>query len=266
MRHHLAALVISLAAPLGALAAQSDDGTTFRWSGAVAPGHTIRLHNMNGDIRVERGDGSQVEVVAERRVNRGNGRVVHFEARARGDGDAVVCALWGDDQRCTDDGVRGSYRSGSWRGGDQVSVTMRVRVPDGVKAYARNTNGDVVLEGLTAEVDAATTNGNVNVRTSGTIVNARTTNGSVVARLGRVEGTAPMHFASTNGSVTVYAPVTLSAELEMSTTNGGVSTELPVLVSGRVARNSLRATIGQGGRQLTLRSTNGDVALRRNGI
>ena len=266
MRHRLAALALASVAAAGSLHAQADDGTTFRWSGTVAAGHRIRLHNMNGDIRVERGSGSKVEVVAERRVNRGDARVVHFEARQTENGDAVVCALWGTDQRCTDDGIRGSYTSSGWRRGNDISVSMRVLVPDGVRTFARSTNGDVVIEGITGETDAATTNGNVNVRTSGGVVNASTTNGSVVARLGRTDGDGPMRFTSTNGSVTVYAPPSLSADVDMATTNGDVITEFPLTVQGRMSRNSVRATLGNGGRSLVVRSTNGSVALKRNGI
>ena len=104
-RLSLALLAISVAA--APLAAQSDDGTTFRWSGSVASGHFIRLHNLNGDVRVERGEpGSRVEVVAERHVRRGDAKLVRFEVRTRSDGDVVVCALWGQDMSCTDDGSR----------------------------------------------------------------------------------------------------------------------------------------------------------------
>lgn len=266
MRHPIAACLITAVLAAAPLAAQQDDGTTFRWSGRVREGRTLRLHNMNGDVRIERGSGDEVEVIAERHVDRGDGRIVHFEVRDRDDGDAVVCALWGRDQRCTDDGIRGSYSSSNWRRGDQVSVTMRVRVPDGVKAYARSTNGDVVIEGITADADAATTNGDVTVRTRGVVRNATTTNGSVTARLGSTAGDEPMRFSTTNGSVTVYAPASLEADLDMATTNGGVSTEFPVTISGRVARNALRATLNGGGRQIVVRSTNGDVALKRTGI
>jgi uncharacterized protein YodC (DUF2158 family) len=264
MRQTALLLVATLvAAPL---AAQSDDGTTFRWSGAVAAGRFIRLHNMNGDVRVERGaPGSKVEVVGERTVHGGDPKVVRFDVRMRDDGDVVVCALWGPDMTCTDEGSRGRYSS-NWRKGDRVSVALRVRVPDGVKTYARSTNGGVSVEGVTAEVDAASTNGDVNVRTASGVVNASTTNGSITATLGSANGDAPMRFTTTNGTVTVYAPPTLSANLEMSTTNGDLSVDFPVTVSGVLSRKQLRGTLGQGGRSLIVRSTNGDVSLRSNGI
>ena len=257
----LTALVV--AAPL---AAQTDDGTTFRWSGPVSAGHFIRLHNMNGDVRVERGTGTTVEVIAERRARRGDPKTVTFDVKLRADGDVVICALWGTDMRCTDDGSRGSYRSGNWSRDNQFDVVMRVRVPDGVKTFARSTNGSVSVDGLTAEVDAGTTNGDVFVRTSGGPVNARTTNGSVNASLGQLSGSDAMFFTSTNGSVTVFAPPSLSADLEMSTVNGGLTTEFPLTVSGRFMSRSIRGTLGQGGRSIIVRTTNGDVALKRNAI
>jgi len=264
MRHSALLLVAALvAAPLSA---QTDDGTTFRWSGTVASGHFIRLHNLNGDVRIERGaPGSKVEVIGERTVRGGDGSLVRFDVRMRDDGDVVVCALWGPDMRCTDDGARGRYDS-NWRRRERVSVALRVRVPDGVKSYARSTNGGISVDGVTAEVDASTTNGDVRVRTSSGLVNATTTNGSITAALGSVGGDAPMRFTTTNGTVTVYAPPALSADLEMSTTNGGVSMDFPVTVSGTMSGRQIRGTLGGGGRSIIIRSTNGDVALRRNGI
>ena len=263
MRH--AALLLAAALVSAPLSAQSDDGSTFRWAGTVAQGHFIRLHNMNGDVRVERGaPGSKVEVVGERTVRGGDGRIVRFEVRMRDDGDVVVCALWGADMRCTDEGARGRYDD--WRGKNRISVVLRVRVPDGVKAFARSTNGGISVEGTTAEVDAATTNGDVRVRTSSGSVNAATTNGSITASLGSSDGDEPMRFTTTNGTVTVYAPPTLSANLDMSTTNGDVAVDFPVTVSGQLGRKQIRGTLGQGGRSIIVRSTNGDVSLRRNGI
>lgn len=259
----LAAATFALSA---SLQAQSDDGTTFRWSGRVGEGRFIRLHNVNGNIEIERGSGSQVEVVAERRVERGDPKIVKFDLRMRADGDVVVCALWGPDQECTDNGTRGSYNMRSGRDSERISVTMRVRVPSGVKAFARSTNGNVDIEGMTSEVNASTTNGNVNVRTSGGLVNATTTNGSVVASLGSLSGDEPMRFSTTNGSVTVFAPPSLDADLEMSTTNGGLTTEFPLTINGRMERNSVRGKLGRGGRTIVVRSTNGNVALKRNGI
>lgn len=267
MRPLLSSLLLAASLAAAPLAAQSDDGTTFRWSGSVASGHAIRVHNLNGDIRVERGEpGSNVEVVAERRVRRGDAKVVRFDVRMRTDGDVVVCALWGADMQCTDDGSRGSYRSGNWARGNEIDVQMRVRVPVGVRTFARSTNGNISAQDLTSEVDAATTNGDVNVRTAGGIVNASTTNGSITASFGQLIGDAPLRFTSTNGSVTVYAPPSLSGDLDMATVNGGLSSEFPLTITGRLGRNAIKATIGQGGRPIIVRTTNGDVALKRSGI
>ena len=186
MASHLPIALLIAVCAAAPVSAQTDDGTTFRWSGAVSAGHFVRLHNMNADIRLERAaSGSAVEVVAERRVRRGDPKVVRFEVRMREDGDAVVCALWGSDMQCTDDGTRGSYNSSSWSRGNQIDVVMRVRVPDGVKAFARSTNGSVSIYGVASEVDAATTNGNVFVRTLGSGGRAlivRTTNGDVALK------------------------------------------------------------------------------------
>ncbi len=257
------ALAALIASPL---VAQTDDGRTFRWSGPVAVDRFIRLYNMNGDVRVERGgSGTAVEVIAERRVERGDPKTVSFAVRMRNDGDVVVCALWGSDMQCTDDGARGTYSSGRWRNNESINVVIRVRVPDGVKTLAHSTNGNISIEGVTAEVNALTTNGNVNVSTSSGLVNASTTNGSVTATLGANSGADPMRFSTTNGSVTVFAPLELNANVELDTTNGDVVSDFPITVSGRMRSNQLRGTLGAGGRRIVVQSTNGDVSLKKRG-
>jgi hypothetical protein len=267
MRHVLALLgtLAAMAAPL--TAQRSDDGTTFRWEGRVGDGHAIRLHNMNGDVRLERASGSQVEVIAERRSRRGDLSIVRFDVVMRTDGDVVICALWGAEQRCTEDGPRGRSQSGAWRDDQNVEVLMRVRVPDAVRSVARSTNGSIAAEGLASAIDAKTTNGNINIRTTGGAVNAVTTNGSVTASLATMQdGEAEQSFTSTNGNVTLLAPASLSADIDMSTTNGDVQSDFPLTIVGRMRRNSVRSTIGQGGRTIVLRTTNGSVALRRSAI
>jgi hypothetical protein len=262
-------MLAALAAP--STAAAQDDGRrearAFTWQGTIPAGRWIHVRNLNGPVRVERGTGSQVEVVAERRWGRdADPERVRFVAQKASDGQSmVVCALWGDDASCDEDGMSSGRRS--WRddrGDGWVSVHFTVRVPAGVRADLRTVNGAVEVRGATAEVVARTTNGSIRAESEGGPVSARTVNGSIDARMRAVGDARDLDFSTTNGSVTVEMPAALGAEVEMSTVNGRVNTEFPVTVSGRIDPKHLRATIGNGGGpRVRLRTVNGSVDLRR---
>lgn len=270
----LLAPVLALAlATLGAprVAAAQDDARrearAFTWEGAIPAGRWIHVRNLNGPVRVERGTGSQVEVVAERRWGRdADPERVRFVAQKASDGQSmVVCALWGDDASCDEEGMSSGRRG--WRDDRDdgwVSVHFTVRVPAGVRADLRTVNGAVEVRGATAEVVARTTNGSIRAESDGGPVSARTVNGSIDARMRSIGEARDLDFSTTNGSVTVEMPAALGAEVEMSTVNGRVNTEFPVTVSGRIDPKRLRATIGSGGGpRVRLRTVNGSVDLRR---
>src|SRR5438477_11968986 len=71
MRHLLA---LAAALPIAAFA-QSD----FNWSGALSPGQTLEIKNINGDIRAELASGNMVEVTAHKSANRSDVATVRIE-------------------------------------------------------------------------------------------------------------------------------------------------------------------------------------------
>jgi hypothetical protein len=268
-RAALTLLALAAVAPAAARAQDDDDrqGRTernvFTWSGQVAPGRWLYLRNLNGPVRVERASGNQVEVSADRTTRRGDPKAVRFEAKRADDGQGmVVCALWHEGS-CDASGYRGNNDSWNNNRRDEVSVAFTVRVPDGVRVDVSTVNGGLEIRGASSEVVARTTNGPVRAESSGGPVTAHTTNGPVYARMTRLGDARDLDFATTNGSVVVEMPDDLGAEVTMSTTNGTVSTEFPATVQGRVDPRRLTLRLGDGSRRVRLRTTNGNVELRR---
>ena len=260
-----AAAVAALLPAAAAAQQRQSDPNGFQWEGNVPAGRWVYLRNLNGDVRVEPGAGTRVEVRATKRWRRGDPDDVRIEARRGADESVIVCALWNEDDSCDESGYHGSRRSGGWwndRG--DVSVEFVVYVPRGVKVDLSTTNGAVDVRGATAEVVARTTNGGIRAESSGGPVRARTTNGSIDARMRELGDARDLDFSTTNGSVTIEVPPTLGAEVEMSTVNGRVHTDFPMTVSGRIDPRHLRATIGDGSRRIRLRTVNGNVELRKN--
>ena len=265
-RGAVAAAALLALAPLPA-AAQDDDSRlerdAFTWSGQVPQSRWIMIRNLNGPIFVEAATGDRVEVTAHRRTRRGDPDYVRFEVQRFGEGDqdVLICALWGEDTECSENGYR---RRGSRRDrGNDVRVEFRVRVPRGVKVAVHGVNGEVRVEGTTTEVDANTVNGSVFVSTASGPVNARSVNGGVRAIMGAFDLRSDLDFSSVNGTVVAEFAGSLDAEVDLRTVNGRFRTDFPVTISGRIDPRRLRARVGEGGPRISLHTVNGNVELRR---
>jgi DUF4097 and DUF4098 domain-containing protein YvlB len=137
-----------------------------------------------------------------------------------------------------------------------------VQVPRGVNFTARTVNGGIEATGLTGTTIARTVNGRIEVETSG-IAQATTVNGSIDATLGRSDWNDEIAFRSTNGSVVVAFTGDLNAEVRAGTVTGSIDTDFPLEVRGRLMNRRLSGTVGNGGRVLSIETTNGSIELRK---
>ncbi|MBK5187955.1 MAG: DUF4097 family beta strand repeat protein [Gemmatimonadaceae bacterium] len=260
----VAAAVLAVAAP--ARAQRDWDGprsydSTFTSKNSIAAGGTIRVENLNGSIDIEASDNGTTTVSAVKQWRRGDPSMVRILVEP-GKNGVTVCALWGDEKSCDDRESHG-YRSDRH---NDVSVHFTVRVAKGVKVDVNTVNGSVDVQGATASVDAETVNGRVEVATLGGPVSARSVNGSVSATIEHlVNSSEPLELETTNGSVELEAPADLNAVVDAETTNGGIQSDFPLTISSGMIGKHIHGTVGQGGRQVQLHTTNGSVKLRKLG-
>jgi hypothetical protein len=265
MTRSVFAAVLVAAIGTSSLAAQQQ-GSDFRWQGAVSAGNWVKVQNINGDVEVMSSSGSQVEITAIKRHRDGEGDEVRIEVMRYGtnDGNVFVCAIWED---ATCDPERG-YQSPKRRGRrdrDYTEVEFTVRVPRGVNVDVGTVNGSVDVRGATGEVHAASVNGGVDAISEGGPVSASTVNGSIRASM-RELGSGELEFSTVNGSITVELPSDLNADLRMNTVNGTLSSpDYPLTVTGRFNPRSMRATIGRGGTPISFSTVNGNVEIRKRG-
>jgi hypothetical protein len=259
------AIALVTVAPLLGAQERSTD-REFRWEGALSSGRTIYVRNMNGGIRVERASGGEVQVLAEKSWRRGNPADVRIEVTRIGSGgqDVLVCAWWRQTTDCDEQGYRtDNDRGDRWRDrNDDVAVEFTVRVPAGVRLDITTVNGGLEIRGATSVVEASTVNGGIRAESSGGPVNASTVNGDIEVRMGD-SGNQNLSFETVNGSIEVYVPDGLNADVEMQTVNGRVGSDFPMTLSGRINPRRIRATIGSGGRRISLETVNGSVELRK---
>jgi hypothetical protein len=231
----------------------------FHWKGKVAPGKSVEIKGVNGDIRAVAGSGD-VEVTAVKHARRSDPDDVKIEVVEHEDG-VTICAVYPSDDRRenTCDAGRGGHMNVH---DNDVTVDFTVRVPAGVRFVGKTVNGDVAAADLTADVEATTVNGSIRISTAGN-AEAQTVNGEIVASLGRATWSDRIEFRTVNGGITLDLPPGLSTEVRASTVNGDIETDFPLMVTGRFGPRRLHGTIGSGGRRLALETVNGSIRLRK---
>ena len=245
----------------GVIAAPASAQDTWNWRKAIPAGRSIEIQGVNGDVLATAASGSEVEVIARKSADRSDPDDVKIEV-VEHEGGVTICAVYptprnGRANECLP-GARGRSNSEN----NDVDVDFEVRVPRGVLFTGKTVNGRVRATGMTADVVANTVNGSVNVSTTG-LAEARTVNGSITVRMGRTNWTDHLEFVTVNGGITIEMPGDLSADVHATTVNGSLSSDWPMTIRGKWGPRRMNGKIGNGGRELTLDTVNGDIELRK---
>lgn len=257
MRHTL--LLPALLAAACSASAATD--SSFRWTGTLAPGQTVSVFGVNGNVRAEAATGNNIEVTAVKSATRSDVSSVRVEVVPHA-GGVTLCAIYpdqdGERNECRPDGARNKTRD------NDVKVDFTVRVPAGVRLKAKTVNGGVTANDLRSEVEAGTVNGNVEVSTTEG-AEAKTVNGSIHATMGRAQWEGSREFNTVNGSITLRVPSALSTDFQANTVNGNIETDFPITMQGTISKRRVKGVIGGGGRALEMKTVNGSIRLLRAG-
>ena len=245
-----------------ASASAEPQSNEFRWRKALAAGRVVEIKGVNGNVRAEAAPaGGEVEVVATKTGRREDPATVRVEAVEHADG-VTICAVY-PSRDAAKPNVCAPGEGGRMNvQNNDVKVDFVVRVPAGVRFTGRTVNGNVDATGMGADVDASAVNGNVKITTTG-MARASTVNGSVTATMGSAGWSDELSFSTVNGKIDLTFPASLSAEVNAETVNGDIMSDFPLTITGRYSKRKLNGTIGGGGRELHLRTVNGDVMIRR---
>jgi hypothetical protein len=263
-------ICLAMASVLGAAPAwaQSEKRTVytehdFRWQGHLKAGQTLEVINQNGQIEATSATGDEARTEG---TWRGDGERDLFIEVVEYSDSVTICAVHAKDKapgRCHRGGVSSESESRSWGWhGNRAKIDFGVQVPRGVNFHALTTNGSIVGRNLASVVEATTTNGNVEVSTS-EWVSATTTNGGIRVSMGGAKWTGELKVRTTNGGVEVTMPASAEFRVTAATTNGGIQTDFPVTVQGTFSSKELSGTVGGGGRELKVATTNGTIRLMK---
>ena len=232
----------------------------FRWKGRVAPGLSVEIRGINGDISAEPASGDEVEVVANRKAARSDPNSVNLKV-VEHPGGVTICAVYpsGDPDNpntCEPGGGRMNMRN------NDVQVDFSVRVPAGVNFNGHTVNGEIKANSLGGNVVTHTVNGAIQISTTG-YAEAKTVNGEISAKIGDANWPDSLEFKTVNGEIVLDLPATINTEIKADTFNGEISTDFPLSLLGKMSRKHLSGRIGSGGRELVLKTLNGSIRLRR---
>jgi hypothetical protein len=294
----LAATLLFPTTYLGAQELVGRNERVFSISETIASGGTLRVFTPNGKLTVHSSSNDRVIFRGEKDVRNADYEDIAFQVIRSRDG-LTICALFTEDDECSENGVRSGNRSGRFWRNRRMSVDVTVNVPRGVRVHAGTGNGEVSVDGIggearistgngrmritnvSGEVEASSGNGEVTIdRSTGPVsvssgngdISVRATRGPISATSGngdievemdelRLDG--DMEFTTGNGSVRVSVPDGFNGELNADTGNGHFVTDFPMTLQGRFREGHVRGTIGNGGRRVRMSSGNGRLELRK---
>ena len=158
-------------------------------------------------------------------------------------------------------------------------IHLEVRVPFQTSARLEGVNGDwIEVEGVAGKHELSHVNGDIRATGLRGSVVADSTNGDITIELAEVSPDAPMSFTTFNGDIDLSLPAGLSADLRLQSSQGEIYTDFDVQTKPTQARiereeqkggyrvrieREVLGSIGGGGRELRIKTVNGDVYLRR---
>ena len=125
-------------------------------------------------------------------------------------------------------------------------------------------DGSVTLDSATGDLDVDTGDGSVSISGKPGTVKLHTGDGAITLRADTGTAmTGDWSLTTGDGSVALYLPRDFAAELDAHTGDGSIRNELSMAAEGGDAgKHTLRARLGNGGRTLQIRTSDGSIRLK----
>lgn len=224
----------------------------------------LTVESRNGKIEVSSWNKDKIEIIAYKRVSapsRSQAQDLFEELiiEVEEQGNSVdVFTEWPRYNRNSNSGFMGWLFGGS---SYSYSVSYEIKVPEKMDMDLKSTNGRLEVFGIEGRMRLKTTNGKIVGEDLRGSVRCKTTNGSINVALEDVTERDEMSFETTNGSVKVYLPRNIDADLRAKTTNGSIRCELNITEEYSHSKKRMDAVINDGGTDIYIRTTNGSIKL-----
>jgi DUF4097 and DUF4098 domain-containing protein YvlB len=127
---------------------------------------------------------------------------------------------------------------------------------------AKTSGGSIEVHRTAGDLYARTSGGGITIDEALGTVDAQTSGGSIHARLAQ-QPRADSRLSTSGGGITISIAPNVSVDLDAHTSGGDVDTDVPVTLLGRQDDSSIQGKINGGGPKLVLRSSGGNIRVRK---
>lgn len=170
-----------------------------------------------------------------------------------------------------------TVKSNSWNN----EIDLEIEIPAGfdIQAHTYN-NGDLMMTNIQGELALTNYNGEITaLNISGSVI-ATTYNGEIKITFDKVSEGVPMSYHTYNGDINVTFPSTIKAGLKMKTEQGDIYTDFDMKIASSGPKKTednksgtfrividdwKKGDINGGGAEITMKTNNGDVYIRKKG-
>ena len=225
-----------------------DSSRWFRWSNvdakfivSVPSRYNVQLGTSGGDIRV-------ADLQGQARVKTSGGGIKLGNI----DGPVTAHTSGGDISIAGSRGEVDLHTSGGGIDIGNVAGNIRAKTSGG-SVEVKHAGGDLFIRSSGGGIEIGEANGTVDAETSG---------GSIRARLAS-QPRSDSRLSTSGGGITVSLAPNVSVDVDAHTSGGDVETDVPVTLLGRQNESAIEGKINGGGPKLTLRSSGGDIRIRK---
>lgn len=211
----------------------------------------IQLENINGDVTIKACDCDQVTLR------------VDISASSQKMRDRIDIEIKNTSDNLS---IKTKYKDNqgsSWHNEDST-VTYVLSVPNDVNLNDIDlVNGDLIISGVTGELDANLVNGSLKSDglTSSTRVDM--VNGNMDIRFSNLTNAKDIDLESVNGDIDIYLPANADASIDAETVSGRISNEFDIeVIKHKYVGSEMNGTIGSGTTKIKLENVNGRIALK----
>jgi DUF4097 and DUF4098 domain-containing protein YvlB len=129
---------------------------------------------------------------------------------------------------------------------------------------------DLSLKDLSGEIEITGKSSDIKLQNITGPVVANTVNGSIEVTISRLEQSKPTHISTVNGFIDVSLPADSKANVNLSTINGEIYSDADIKFPNKddkglpaLQRNTTNGKINGGGVELTFKTINGEIYLRK---
>jgi Toastrack DUF4097 len=127
---------------------------------------------------------------------------------------------------------------------------------------AKSSGGSITIDRSGGSVVASTSGGSVTVNEVMGSIDASTSGGNVTAQISS-QPSGDCRLSTSGGNIEITLAPEVAVDLDAKTSGGRIDIEMPMTLEGSVSKTSVRGAINGGGPELSLRTSGGNVYVKR---